>query len=31
MVIGNLTCLNQGATMVYPNSSFDAASALDAV
>lgn len=31
MVIGNLVCMNNGATMVYPNSSFDPQSTLDAV
>lgn len=31
MVLGNLVCLTKGAAVVYPNSSFDAVSTLDAV
>lgn len=31
MVIGNLTCLNYGATMVYPAESFDANSTLESI
>ncbi|HEX6704746.1 MAG TPA: AMP-binding protein [Albitalea sp.] len=31
MVLGNLACIAQGATMVYPGEGFDAGSVLDAV
>lgn len=31
MVMGTLVCMSKGATMVSPSSSFDAASALDAI
>ena len=31
MVMGNLACINYGATMVYPSDGFSAAAALEAV
>ncbi len=31
MVLGGLVCLNKGATIVYPNESFDPASVLDCI
>jgi fatty-acyl-CoA synthase len=31
MVLGNLSCISKGATMIYPNETFDAEATLKAI